>query len=359
MMATVRELLDTLIRAVSGGPVAMARVIDVTGSGPRSIGTAMLVTASGEVIGSISAGCVESAIVESARGVLVDGRAVAERFGVADPEGMAVGLTCGGEIEVFVECVTARCVPDLLALRRDIDAGRSVALVTTLDTSPRWRLAYPDGDRPDGIPDDTWNSVRCGRSGTVGADEEQTAFPPRAFVHSFGPPARMILAGANDFVRALSRLGVQLGYRVTVVDARETFTTPARFPAAQEVIVDWPHRYLRAERAAGRLDARTVVVILTHDAKFDVPALAEALDIEHLAFVGALGSRRTHDDRLARLREMGVAPDRLHRLRSPVGLDLNARTPDETAVSIAAQIIADTAGGSARPLTEGSGPIHR
>lgn len=209
------------------------------------------------------------------------------------------------------------------------------------------------------VPRDAIKMARAGRTGTIGSDEcEVGDLPSRAFVQSFGPPARMILAGANDFVRALSRLGSQLGYRVTVVDARETFATAARFPAAAEVVVDWPHRYLRAEHAGGRVDARTVVLVLTHDAKFDVPLLAEALNLPDLAFVGALGSRRTHADRTARLIAAGLTPDLLARLRSPVGLDLNATTPDETAVSIVAQIIAEAGGATGRPLGTLDGPIH-
>lgn len=203
--------------------------------------------------------------------------------------------------------------------------------------------------------------VRAGRSAVVGADRcepDQSALP-RVFVQAFAAPPRMILAGANTFVRALSRTGSQLGYRVTVVDAREVFATPAQFPHAHEVVVDWPHRYLHTEAEAGRIDERTVVCVLTHDPKFDVPMLAAALSVGPVAFVGALGSRRTHADRVVRLRERGVTDDQLQRLRSPLGLDLNARTPEETAISIAAQIIAETSGGSGRALSDTDGPIHR
>ncbi|RDI48881.1 XdhC family protein [Nocardia mexicana] len=355
----MRELLGGVVDRLRAGPMALARVVDVTGAGPREVGAAMAVTGEGEVIGSISGGCVEAAVVDAAAGVLRDGRAVLERYGVADPDGIAVGLTCGGEMEVFIERAGSERSADLTALQRDIRHERPVALVTTLDEAPRWHVLRPGTEGgPHGVSRDAWHAARAGRTGTVGADDCQTAFPARAFVHSFVPPARMILAGANDFVRALSRLGAQLGYRVTVVDARETFTTSARFPAAHEVVVDWPHRYLRREHDSGRLDARTVVVVLTHDSKFDVPTLATALGIEDLAFVGALGSRRTHADRTARLVEAGVPPERLRHLRSPVGLDLNARTPEETAVSIAAQVLADTGGGSARPLIESTGAIH-
>ncbi|WP_067549181.1 XdhC family protein [Nocardia crassostreae] len=354
----MRELLPQLIDRVRQGPVALARVVGVTGAGPRAAGAAMLVTEDGEVVGSVSGGCVEAAVVESAMGVLGGGDAVLERFGVAEPEGVAIGLTCGGEMEVFIEPVAGERLGDLLALEHEIRQGRSVALVTTLDDAPSWWLIGSGAPGP-GVSRDAVHMARAGRTGTVGIDEcAPTAFPPRAFVQSFGPRARMILAGANDFVRALSRLGGQLGYRVTVVDARKTFATAARFPAADEVVVDWPHRYLRREYVAGRVDGRTVVCVLTHDAKFDVPLLVEALGIEDIGFVGALGSRRTHADRLARLAEAGVGPEQLRRLRSPVGLDLNASTPEETAVSIAAQIIAEPGGASGRPLAATDGPIH-
>ncbi|WP_460726809.1 XdhC family protein [Nocardia heshunensis] len=354
----MRDVLAQLIDRVRQGPVALARVVAVTGAGPRELGAAMVVTATGEVIGSVSGGCVEAAVVESAGDVLATGCAVLEHYGIADPDGIAIGLTCGGELEVFIEPVGAERLPDLEALEQAIHDGRSIALATTLTGSPAWQLIGPVDTAAD-ISRDAVNMARSGRTGTIGSADCEPPYPPRAFVQSFGSPARMILAGANDFVRALSRLGAQLGYRVTVVDARETFATATRFPAAQQVVVDWPHRYLRREHDCGRLDARTVVCVLTHDAKFDVPMLAAALELPGLAFVGALGSRRTHRDRVARLAAAGIGPDRLGRLRSPLGLDLNASTPEETAVSIAAQIIAEAGGASGRPLDEGDGPIHR
>ncbi|WP_330179235.1 XdhC family protein [Nocardia sp. NBC_01503] len=376
----MRDVLPQLIDRVREGPVALARVVAVTGAGPREIGAAMVVTGSGEVIGSLSGGCVESAVVESAAAVLADGEAVLERFGIVDPDGVAIGLTCGGEMEIQIERIDSSRLAELEILDREIRAGRSVSLVTTLDGQPRWQIVRP-GAGPDAravdaeggsaaqrggrlgrsavVSRDALTMARAGRTGTIGSDEcADSAFPARSFVQSFGSPARMILAGANDFVRALSRLGAQLGYRVTVVDARETFATALRFPAAHEVVVDWPHRYLRAEHAGGRVDNRTVVCVLTHDSKFDVPMLAEALSIEKIGFVGAMGSRRTHAERLERLVAAGVGSEQLRRLRSPLGLDLNASTPDETAVSIAAQVIAEAGRGSGRPLEETDGPIH-
>ena len=163
----------------------------------------------------------------------------------------------------------------------------------------------------------------------------------------------MLVFGAIDFAAAVARAGKFLGYRVTVCDARPMFATRARFPDADEVVVDWPHRYL----AQTPIDARTVICVLTHDPKFDVPLLEVALRTP-AGYIGAMGSRRTHDDRLARLREAGLTEDELARLRSPIGLDLGARTPEETAVSVAAELIQLRWGGSGQPLTDTTGRIH-
>ena len=156
----------------------------------------------------------------------------------------------------------------------------------------------------------------------------------------------------------MARVGSFLGYQVTVCDARPVFATASRFPEADEVVVDWPHRYLTAECEAGRVDARTVITVLTHDPKFDVPLLEVALRLPDVAYVGAMGSRRTHEDRLARLREAGVDDKEIERLSSPIGLDLGARTPEETAISIAAEIIAGRWGGSGERLASTGGRIH-
>ncbi|MGQ4601008.1 XdhC family protein [Nocardia sp. R6R-6] len=358
----MRALLGHLITLLPGGPVALARVVDTTAAAPRELGAAMVVTESGDVLGSLSGGCVEAAVVASADEVLASGHAVTDRFGYADADSGAVGLTCGGEIEIFVERITVERLPLLSTLRQRVDDGAPVAVATTLDVTPEWKL-LPAGDTEPwhGVDRDARALLSAGRSGIVGADEctPHGSLRPRTFVQVFASPARMVLAGANDFVRALSRTGRQLGYRVTVVDARETFATTARFPSAHEVVVDWPHRYLRREQQAGRIDHRTVVCVLTHDTKFDVPALVAALAFPRIGFVGALGSRRTHAERIARLRAAGVTDDQLARLKSPMGLDLNAGTPDETAISVAAQILAERAGASALPLDRIDGPIHR
>ncbi len=180
----------------------------------------------------------------------------------------------------------------------------------------------------------------------------------RVFAASFAPRPRMLVFGAIDFAAAVARLGTFLGYVVTVCDARPVFATRTRFPDADEVVVDWPHRYLTGQADAGLLDSRTVICVLTHDPKFDVPLLEIALRLPEVGYIGAMGSRRTHDDRLARLREAGLTEDEIGRLSSPIGLDLGARTPEETAISIAAEIVGQRWGGQGRRLAELDGRIH-
>jgi xanthine dehydrogenase accessory factor len=208
----------------------------------------------------------------------------------------------------------------------------------------------------DAVRADARGLLEQGRTGVLqyGSDGERRVEEISVFVASFAPRPRMIVFGAIDFAASLARLGSFLGYHVTVCDARPTFATGKRFPDADAVIVQWPHRYL----AETEVDERTVVCVLTHDPKFDVPLLEIALRMP-LAYVGAMGSRRTNDERLAQLRERGVAEEELARLHAPIGLDLGARTPEETAASIAAEIIATRRGGSGAPLTTSHGPIHR
>lgn len=354
----MRELLGPVLALLAAQPVALARIVDRTDAGPRETGAAMAVTGDGRVLGSLSGGCVEAAVLHTAGQVLRDGHASTERFAAADE--FAVGLPCGGEIEVFVERLDHTAVPLLRELDAALTAHHPIALATTLESTPDRRLLTPEQPEP-------WRDLDCdaaallaaGRHGIVGAQDctPAAATRPRTFVQVFRSPARMILAGADDYTRALAAAATPLGYHVTVVDARETFTTPVRFPGAHEVVVDWPHRYLESEHRAGRLDHRTVVCVLTHDPKFDVPLLAAALPLP-LAFLGALGSRRAHADRTARLRESGCAPADIARIHSPLGLDLAAHTPEETAISILAEILATRTAATARPLADLDGPIH-
>ncbi|MBA3311085.1 MAG: XdhC family protein, partial [Nocardioidaceae bacterium] len=202
--------------------------------------------------------------------------------------------------------------------------------------------------------------LAAGRNETLhyGPDGQRRGEGMAVFVSSYAPKPRMLVFGAIDFAAAVARVGSFLGYHVTVCDARPVFATASRFPEADEVVVSWPHKYLADEVGAGRVDGRAVICVLTHDPKFDVPLLEVALRLPDVAYVGAMGSRRTHDDRMERLREAGLSDEELTRLSSPIGLDLGARTPEETAVSIAAEIIALRWGGKGDRLAGVSGPIH-
>jgi xanthine dehydrogenase accessory factor len=207
----------------------------------------------------------------------------------------------------------------------------------------------------DAVRDDARGLLDQGSTAIVhyGPDGERRGDDIAVFVSSYAPKPRMIVFGAIDFAAAVARVGSFLGYHVTVCDARPTFATRKRFPEADEVVVEWPHRYL----AGTEIDERTVVCVLTHDPKFDVPLLEVALRLP-LAYLGAMGSRRTNDDRTLRLKELGFTEEDLARLHAPIGLDVGARTPEETAVSIAAEIIAARWGGSGAQLRHVSGPIH-
>jgi xanthine dehydrogenase accessory factor len=300
---------------------------------------------------------------------------VLTRYGISDDDAFAVGLTCGGILDVYVEKVSRATFPELEELAADIDSDRPVAVATVIEHPDPARLGrrlviHPDTEEITGsigstradqaVRDDALGLLASGTNATLsyGPDGERRGEGMRVFVWAFAPKPRMLVFGAIDFAAAVARVGSFLGYHVTVCDARPVFATSSRFPDADEVVVDWPHRYLEKQRDAGALDARTVITVLTHDPKFDVPLLEVALRLPEVAYVGAMGSRRTHDDREARLREAGVSDDELTRLASPIGLDLGARTPEETAISIAAEIIAGRWGGSGGSLARGEGRIH-
>ena len=333
----------------------------------------MVVAPDGQVSGSVSGGCVEGAVYELANDVVRDGEPRLERYGISDDDAFSVGLTCGGILDVFVEPISRRTFPELGAVAEDIAGHRPVAVATVIfHVDPEWvgrRLVVgPDAThgslgstRADAaVADDAAGLLAAGRSEvlTYGPDGQRRGAGMEVFVASYAPRPRMLVFGAIDFAAAIARQGSLLGYRVTVCDARPMFATRARFPTADEVVVEWPNRYLAAQHEAGEIDARTVICVLTHDPKFDVPLLEVALRLPQIGYLGAMGSRRTHDDRMARLREAGLTETELTRLHSPIGLDLGARTPEETAVSIAAEIIARRWGGGGRPLTETDGRIH-
>lgn len=359
--------------AEEGREFAVATVVAVGGSAPRGPGAALAVDSEGTVIGSVSGGCVEGAVYDLCVQALEDGRTVRERFGYSDEDAFAVGLTCGGVIDVMVTPVDARA-PAREVFRSALRAaasGGSLALARVVrgraELLGRAMLVHSDGSYEGSLDSGSPELDRtvaaearvmldAGRTGTRDLAEDGTHCPGglTVLVESNVPPPRMIVFGAIDFAAALVRAGKFLGYHVTVCDARPVFATRARFPEADDLVVDWPHRYLRRTAT----DGRTVLCVLTHDAKFDVPLLTHALRMP-VAFVGAMGSHRTHADRHRKLREAGLHEDELARLRSPIGLDIGARTPEETALSIAAEIVAARRGGSGAPLTGSAAPIHR
>ena len=383
----MRDVLPELMRWWRAGEaVGVGTVVATFRSAPRPAGASMLVGPAGEAVGSVSGGCVEGAVYELGQEVMSSGTPVLQRYGVSDDDAFAVGLTCGGILDVFVETVSPTTFPELGAVADAIESGRPVAVATVIEhPDPAWLgrrlVVHPEvpqgadaGERADAGPtgslgseradaavtDDARGLLALGRTETLtyGPDGERRGEGMRVFVAAYAPRPRMLVFGAIDFAAAVANVGSFLGYHVTVCDARPVFATASRFPAADEVVVDWPHRYLAAEVEAGRIDPRTVVCVLTHDPKFDVPVLEVALRLPEVAYVGAMGSRRTHEDRLVRLREAGLTDAELARLSSPIGLDLGARTPEETAVSIAAEIVALQWGGRGRRLQDTGGPIH-
>ncbi len=312
MFEIAREVLREL-RA--GGRLGVVVVTSVHGSAPRTVGSAMAVTEDGRAIGSISGGCVESEAYELAGACLASGEAIATTLG-GEGDVLAAGLACGGSLGV-------------LALRLG-DGGPDDASVTAA------LEAALDDER-------------------LGEDLVLELAGPGAAVRLVRPAApRMVVVGAVDFSGALASAARLLGYRVTVCDPRGTFATRERFPAAHEVAVEWPDVHL------GRLTLGVgdAVCVLTHEERFDVPALTAAL-ASGAGYVGVMGSRRTHDRRVAALRAAGVGDEELARLRSPIGLDLGGSSPAETAVAIVAEILAARTGASGLPLSGTRGPIHR
>ena len=363
----MREVLPELTAVLQrGGSASMATVVRTWRSAPRPAGASMLVTDSGEAVGSVSGGCVEGALFDVGQEVLADGEPRSETYGVSDDDAFAVGLTCGGILDVFVERVDAQTWPELPGIAASIDAEEPVA-VATIVSGPHFvgRHLVVRRDRTEGslgtsrlddtVREDAIGLLESGTTGFLhyGPEGERLGEGLDVFVQSFAPKPQMFVFGAIDFSAALVRVGKILGFKVTVVDARPVFATTKRFPEADEVVVDWPHRWLSSQQ----VDSRTVIAVLTHDPKFDVPAITAALQTR-AGYIGAMGSRRTHEDRLIRLKEAGVTDDQLARVHSPIGLDLGARTPEETAISIAAEIVQARWGGSGRHLAQTDGPIH-
>jgi len=366
-----------------GNKVALARVVEVVGSGVRPAGAAIAVTG-GAVIGSASGGCVEGALVEEARAALADdGRPRLRTFGCSDDEAFDVGLTCGGVVRVLIESFEpGEKMTWLEQLLSMVGSGRGAALVEVIEGPEGllgWKgvvpaeatapsppgpsvaevidLPAPGGEVPAQLVQDALLDLAAERSAAHPylLSHEGEEVDVTVFVDTFPAPPEMVIVGAASFTAALSAQAKLLGYRVLVCDARPVFASAARFPQADEVVAEWPDRYL--DKVGAHLGPRDAVCILTHDPKFDMPAITSVLRTK-AGYIGVMGSRRTQEDRKRRLREAGVSEADLERLHGPIGLDLGASSPEETAVSIVGEIIAQRNGRSGGALAASSRPIH-
>jgi xanthine dehydrogenase accessory factor len=350
----MREIANQLLDWHDAGlEYSIATVISTGGSAPLPVGSAMAVASDGAAVGSVSGGCVEGAVYELCQQVLATGTSVRQSFGYSEDTAFEVGLTCGGIVEVYVQPS-----PPADAVRA-VAAGDVVAIAHMLNETGNVVTVWSDRQSGSmGAPDVDEAVIREARAmldtGLSGIRPVRCRPDVEVFVDAHAAAPRMLIFGAIDYANAVATAGKFLGFRVTVCDARPVFATPNRVPAADEVVSDWPHRYL----AGTEVDGRTAIVVLTHEAKFDVPLLEIALRLP-VGYVGAMGSRRTHLERLERLREAGLTSEELERLHSPIGLDLGARTPAETAISIAAEIVAARRGGLGASLSASEVPIHR
>ena len=306
----MREVATELRRWRERGDtsVALATLVGVQGSAPRPLGSKLAVSEQGELAGSVSGGCVENEVYEEARAVLASGTPKLLSYGISDEQAWTVGLPCGGEIEVFVERPDWDELEELLEA---VDSGTRVTRSTVLDESGR------------------------------------------VFVEELGPPGRLVVFGAVDTAEFLCRGAKELGWRTVVADARSRFATRERIPSADELLVEWPDEVLERDPP----DSATAVVVLSHEDRFDIPALVGALRSDAF-YVGALGARRNQERRREQLLEAGLDEHELERISGPTGLDVGAESPAETAVSILAEILAVRAGRSGGRLKEAKGRIH-
>ncbi len=314
----MREVMEEVSRwSQAGDQVAIATVVETWGSSPRPLGSKMVVTASGEMAGSVSNGCIEGAVFEEAQKVLKEGRGRLVHFGVADDVAFEVGLACGGHIEVMIQPVTVEHLRLIELIR-----GEAPAELRTNLTTGEVRLAETQSDQDTPRRDGDW------------------------FVEPHGRAPHMVIIGAIHIAIPLHRMARLMGYRVTVVDARAKFATPERFPEADEILISWPDEAL----ARIRLDRSSYVVILTHDPKFDLPALRSVLG-KGVRYIGAIGSRKTNANRFEQLRGEGFTDEQLAQVHGPIGLDLGGRGAEETALAIMAEVTAVRHGASGRIMS--------
>lgn len=358
-----------------GRPFALCVVVDTWSSAPQPVGAMMVVDDADHVIGGLSGGCVEGDVVARAERAMASGIAERAHYGVSDSDAMGVGLPCGGHIDVVIAPMTPgrRSVLEQFFRTVTADGAVALALITADEEAERLGemkvLTDQDGhgtltsERVDAaVTDDGRGQLGIGQTGKLsyGPDGERLGSGLEVLVVVRAPRPRMIIFGAIDHADALSRAAQFVGYHVTICDARALFATRARFPKVDDVVVDRPARHLRSLLDSGGIDQRTVLIDLTHDLKFDIPLLQLALDPQCPAgFVGAMGSRRTNEVRREQLLADGMPASWWDRLHTPVGLDIGARTPEGTAISIMAEVIADQWQGSGAPLYSIDGAIHR
>ena len=337
----MRDILPTLVRwHAAGRRAAIATVVERRGSAPRDPGASLALNDAGEIAGSVTGGCVEPSVLQEAEEVLEGAPARLREYGISDDAAFEVGLACGGTVAILVAPLDLSLVPSLAAA---VEAEHAVALTLAADGD---RIGEQQLHRkPVGSVGEL---LELGESALVDVDGSAL------FVHSLTPRPNLYVFGAIDHAAALARVGRVLGYRVTVCDARAAFVTPERFPEADELVVDWPDRFL----ARAPVDSRTAICVLTHDEKFDVPALTAALRTPAV-YIGAMGSKVTTADREARLRAEGVDDAGIGRIHAPIGLAIGARTPEEVAVAIGAEIVEATALVRRRAATAGAPSLLR
>ena len=325
----MREVLaDARRMLASGEKVAIATVVDTRRSAPRPLGSRLALSSSGEMVGSVSGGCVESDVALRAEEVLAGGPPLLLRYGISDDDAFDVGLPCGGEIEVFVQLADPE---ELERVETALASGERLAVTTTLAGDAAGHKTYAAGEA----------------HSTALRSDEQT------FVEHYAPAPMMMIFGAVDTAQFLCRIASMVGFRTIVSDARGKFATRERLPDADEIVVGWPAMAYDLHVP----DEATYVVVLTHDARFDEPALGPALR-SAVPYIGALGSRRAQDARRRRLLNAGYTEEEIGRIRGPLGLDVGAVTPAETAVSILAEVLAVRSDREGGPLSQKLGRIH-
>ena len=363
-LPTSESIATTWLR--EGRRVVNAMLVERIGSAPLDPGAQMLVDERGNIEGSVTGGCVEAALVEEAHAILAGEAPRVATYGISDEEAAGVGLMCGGTVRIFVHEQDEEALDALDAVAAARAAGEPVALATLLDGDGAGAKLAILGDRVVGslgVTELLDRSVERDARGQLdeglsrvrryGAGGEVMGSEVPVYIQAFETQPRMVIFGAIDFSAEMAKLASEVGYQVTICDARRPFADSPRFSRVAEVVVDWPDRYLESQE----LGPRDVVLVFTHDAKFDEPALISSVATD-AGYIGALGSRRTQERRLRRLRDAGLDEPSIDRLHAPCGLDVGARTPVETAVSILAEVIAVRTGRRGDSLRDTTGPIH-